>query len=104
MIALSLADCEQHRLINSERRAVRANHRGSVRLSNATAQPDHFGQGVGGQIPTIEFAVLAVDQDRFPSGIDSGGIDAPFAHRAGEVRKAGNNSIVPVTIHDGGAR
>src|SRR5690348_13432838 len=59
-----LRDREQHRVVDRVDRAVGADRRRRVRLADAARQLDLLAELVGDEIPAIEIAVLAVDEDR----------------------------------------
>src|SRR6185437_5509069 len=63
--------------------AVGADEGGRVGLGAGSVEVDALGQGVAGEIPSVQDPVLAVDDHRVGRGVDDGGVDAPFIARSG---------------------
>lgn len=55
-----------------------ADERGGVGLGSRAVEADLLGQGVAGQIPTVEGSVRVVHDHRVVGGVDHGRIDAPL--------------------------
>src|ERR1035438_1913848 len=76
---------EKNRIVDRVNRAVHTGHRGRVSFSDACRKSHLLAQGIGGKVPSVQVAVLAIRQDGFAGDIHGRGVDAPLLYALGKV-------------------